>query len=56
MTQNDILKGKRLLLRAVEPSDIDLLYQWENDPLIWKVSNTITPYSRFQIEEYVEYP
>ena len=53
MTQNDILKGKRLLLRAVEPSDIDLLYQWENDPLIWKVSNTITPYSRFQIEEYV---
>jgi diamine N-acetyltransferase len=51
--QNEILKGKRLHLRAVEPTDIDLLYQWENDPSIWKVSNTVSPYSRFQIEEYV---
>ena len=51
--QNEILKGKRLHLRAVEPGDIDVLYQWENDPSIWKVSNTLTPYSRFQIEEYV---
>lgn len=51
--QNEILKGKRLFLRAVEPGDIDILYQWENDPSIWKVSNTLTPYSRFQIEEYV---
>ena len=51
--QNEILIGKRLYLRAVEPSDIDLLYHWENDPSIWRVSNTLTPYSRFQIEEYV---
>ncbi|MCX6286818.1 MAG: GNAT family N-acetyltransferase [Bacteroidetes bacterium] len=51
--QNEILKSKRLQLRAVEPADIDLLYQWENDPSIWRVSNTLTPYSRFQIEEYV---
>ncbi|MEI6883418.1 MAG: GNAT family N-acetyltransferase [Bacteroidota bacterium] len=51
--QNEILKGKRLHLRAVEPGDIDVLYQWENDPSIWKVSNTLSPYSRFQIEEYV---
>ncbi len=49
----EILKGKRLQLRAVELSDIDLLYKWENDPSIWKISSTITPYSRFQIEEYV---
>lgn len=53
MIQNEILKGKKLLLRAVEPGDIDLLYQMENDPLVWRVSNTITPYSRYQIEEYV---
>ena len=51
--KDEILKGKRLYLRAVEPSDIDLLYGWENDPSIWRVSNTFTPYSRFQIEEYV---
>ncbi|TRZ69558.1 MAG: N-acetyltransferase [Bacteroidetes bacterium] len=53
MIQTEILKSKRLLLRAVEPADIDLLYQWENDPRIWRVSNTLAPYSRFQIEEYV---
>ncbi|MCX6283406.1 MAG: GNAT family N-acetyltransferase [Bacteroidetes bacterium] len=50
---HEILKSKSLQLRAVEPADIDLLYQWENDPSIWRVSNTLTPYSRFQIEEYV---
>ena len=51
--QTEILKSKRLQLRAVEPSDIDLLYKWENDPAVWRVSNTLSPYSRFQIEEYV---
>jgi diamine N-acetyltransferase len=50
---NEILEGKRLRLRAVEPADIDVLYKWENDTSIWRVSNTYSPYSRFQIEEYV---
>jgi len=50
---NDLLSGPNLNLRAVEPSDIDLLLKWENDISVWKVSNTITPYSRFEIEEYV---
>lgn len=49
----DLLSGCGLRLRAVEPADIDLLYLWENDTSIWKVSNTLTPFSRFQIEEYV---
>ncbi len=40
-------------LRAVEPGDIDRLYEWENDPEIWQVSNTLAPFSRFQIEQYV---
>ncbi len=50
---NDFLKGARIGLRAVEPSDIDLLYLLENDTSVWKVSNTLTPFSRFQLEEYV---
>lgn len=49
---NDLLTGPSLALRAVEPSDVDLLLEWENDISVWKVSNTITPYSRFEIEEY----
>ncbi|MBC8147959.1 MAG: GNAT family N-acetyltransferase [Bacteroidetes bacterium] len=45
--------GKKILLRALEPSDVDLLYKWENDQAIWKVSNTIIPFSKFMLEQYV---
>jgi diamine N-acetyltransferase len=43
-----------IILRAPEPEDIDLLYLWENDPDIWKVSNTITPFSRYILQKYIE--
>lgn len=33
-------------LRALEPADLELLYLWENDPEIWRVSATIAPMSR----------
>lgn len=33
-------------LRALEPADLELLYLWENDPEIWRVSETIAPMSR----------
>lgn len=48
-----MIHAGNLQLRAVEPGDVDLLYGWENDPEIWHVSNTLTPYSRFQIEQFV---
>ncbi len=47
------MKSKNIKLRALEPEDIDLLYQWENDPDIWHFSNTRSPFSRFDIEQYV---
>ncbi len=47
------LQGKNILLRAVEPTDIDVLYQWENDTETWKVSNTQTPFSHFVLEQYI---
>lgn len=43
-----------IVLRALEPSDIDVLYKWENDPLIWHVSNTLTPFSHYVLERYIE--
>lgn len=43
-----------VILRAPEPGDIDVLYKWENDPEIWKISNTITPFSKFILEKYIE--
>lgn len=47
------LKGKSLKLRAMEPSDIDLMYNWENDTGTWVYSNTHTPFSRFYLEQYI---
>lgn len=47
------LHGQHILLRAIEPADIDVLYQWENDTETWKISNTQTPFSRFVLEEYI---
>jgi len=43
-----------IVLRALEPSDIDLLYSWENDREIWRVSNTIVPYSKYILKKYLE--
>ncbi len=48
-----MLKGKNIELRALEPSDVDLLYQWENDEKIWHLSNTVVPFSRFVLDQYV---
>ncbi|MBS4014054.1 MAG: GNAT family N-acetyltransferase [Bacteroidetes bacterium] len=47
------LKGKKIQLRAMEPKDIDFLFQIENDTTIWNVSNTNTPYSRYYLEQYI---
>lgn len=45
--------GRNLLLRAPEPGDIDIIYRWENDVNIWHLGNTLTPYSKFAIEQFV---
>lgn len=42
-----------MLLRAPEPADIDLIFRWENDMRIWHLGNTLTPFSRFAIEQFV---
>lgn len=46
--------NNKLLLRALEPEDIDVLYKWENDRTIWHVSNTITPFSKYILRKYIE--
>jgi len=48
-----MIKGEKIELRALEPNDIDLLYQWENDLSSWHLSNTLTPFSRFALEQYI---
>lgn len=46
--------GEEMILRALEPTDVDLLYKWENDMKIWEVSNTLTPFSKHQLKAYIE--
>ena len=41
-------------LRAVEPEDLSLLYLWENNQTVWHVSNTLVPFSRYQLKRYIE--
>lgn len=48
------LQGEHLVLRALEPADLDFLYALENDPDIWEISGTLTPYSRKVLQQYLE--
>lgn len=48
------LKGHLISLRAVEPNDLELLYQWENNPSVWHLSNTTAPFSKHILKEYIE--
>ena len=48
-----MLNGKLIKLRALEPADIDLLFEWENNSEVWQISDTIQPYSRYALEQYV---
>lgn len=43
-----------ITLRAVEPDDIDLLMEWENDSSEWLSSANIAPYSRKQMWAYID--
>ncbi|WP_394698287.1 GNAT family N-acetyltransferase [Labilibaculum manganireducens] len=53
-TKMQILEGKSIRLRALEPTDLKLLYKWENDSTIWEVSHTLKPFSIFILKQYLE--
>ncbi|MDP4281621.1 MAG: GNAT family protein [Bacteroidota bacterium] len=50
---SQLLKGEHVFLRPLEPGDIDFIHFIENDTEVWKVSDTLIPYSRYQVEQYV---
>lgn len=47
------IKDETITLRVAEPDDAGLIYEWENDRSVWRVSGTHVPYSRFQIEQFL---
>ena len=48
------MKYKEIKLRALEPEDLELLYEWENNELYWTISNTISPFSKYTLKRYLE--
>ena len=42
-----------ITLRAMEPEDLDLLYQIENDRQLWDVGAANVPYSRYILYNYI---
>ncbi|SIS65517.1 diamine N-acetyltransferase [Zobellia uliginosa] len=48
------LVGKHVILRALEPGDLDFLYELENNPEIWEISGTVTPYSKHVLKLYLD--
>ncbi|WP_455591169.1 GNAT family N-acetyltransferase [Bacteroides sp.] len=52
--ENSFLSNDRIYLRAVEPEDLDLMYEMENDPAMWDISSFTVPYSRFVLKQYIE--
>jgi len=50
----NILENKDILLRALEPSDVERLFEWENNAELWHLSNTLTPFSKYILTKYIE--
>ncbi len=48
------LEYGQIRFRALEPDDIDLLYEWENDSEIWEISNTYEPFSKYILAKYIK--
>ena len=48
------LTGTYINLRALEPEDLEFLFQIENNELFWEVSHTQAPFSKFLLKQYLE--
>ena len=48
------MRNEIIALRPLEPTDLDTLYDWENDSALWVVSDTVAPYSRAALWQYLE--
>ena len=54
MTHASLLNDNVIALRALEPTDLDVLFKWENDTDLWTVTDTVAPYSRQVLWQYLE--
>ena len=48
-----ILQGEHIRLRALEPEDLEFLFQIENNETFWEVSHTLIPFSKYILKQYI---
>lgn len=48
-----MLQNNEIYLRPVEPEDLDLLYEVENDPSVWWIGGQNGPYSKFMLRQFI---
>lgn len=48
-----LLQNSQIKLRAVEPEDLEVLYKWENSTALWMHGNTLAPYSKLILRQYI---
>ncbi len=53
MIETNLLTGKHVSLRAIEPEDLEILYTLENDTNIWDISSIHVPYSRYTLKQFI---
>jgi len=46
-------RGEEIYFRTLNSDDVSVMMAWENNSQNWKISSTTKPYSRAQIEEFV---
>jgi len=48
-----VLQNDDIKLRALEPEDLDWLFNLENDTKLWEVSQTLAPFSKSVLRNYI---
>jgi len=51
--KKNMSEEKHLKIRAIEPEDLDFLFELENNPEVWRVSETISPISRDTLRKFI---
>jgi diamine N-acetyltransferase len=49
-----MLRSDNIYLRSLESTDLNLLYDWENDTENWEVSGTLTPFSKDILKSFID--
>lgn len=48
------IEASKCRLRALEHEDLEVMYGWENDMSLWRVSGTVAPFSRHMLSRLIE--